>query len=228
MVNRIALISFVILALIGVCWGAAIAQGGFTNTVLASAEMATPASPVNIRVSEGMFAIDAPPITHSHPAGWVYVVQGTHILTMGGKTETIQPGQAVWTPAGVVHTHDWSRSGTHKFWFIGTATNQPPTVPPGFRLFSLTNPLEGLFASRYTVRLARVSITVGAQTDVRKAVDPELLVGETGTAVVVNGSGATILNAEQVLLLQAGSAYQIRNRTSANVSVLVQSLSPRE
>ncbi|MGH2361365.1 MAG: cupin domain-containing protein [bacterium] len=228
MLNRLALISLVSLAFIGVFLGAAVAQSGFTIALLGTAEMVSPSSPVNIRVSQGLFAADAPPITHSHAAGWVYVVQGTHILTVGGRTETVQPGQAVWTPAGVAHTHDWSRSEAHKFWFIGTATNQPPTVPPGFRLFSLTDPLEGLFASRYTVRLARVSITVGAQTDVRKAVDPELLVGETGTAVVMTGSGATILNAEQVLLLQAGSAYQIRNRTSVDVSVLVQSLSPRE
>ena len=228
MLSRFALISLVTLAFTGSFMGAAVAQSGGTNAVLGTAEMASPSSPVNIRVSEGLFAADASPITHSHAAGWVYVVQGTHILTMGGKTETVQPGQAVWTPAGVVHTHDWSRSGPHKFWFIGTATNQPPTVPPGFRLFSLTDPLEGLFAARYTVRLSRVSLAAGAQTDVRKVVDPELLIGESGTAVVMTRSGATVLNAEQVLLMQAGSAYQIQNRAAGQVSVLVQSLSPRE
>lgn len=228
MLNRLALLSLVSFMFAGAFTGAAVAQSGFTNAVLGTAEMVSPSSPVNIRVSEGLFAAAAPPITHSHAAGWVYVVQGTHILTIAGRTETIQPGQAGWTPAGIVHTHDWSRSGDHRFWFIGTATNQPSTVPPGFRLFSLMDPLEGLFASRYSVRLSRVFLAVGARTDVRKVVDAELLIGESGSAVVVTRTGPAILKAEQVLLIQAGSAYQIQNRGAGQASVLVQSLSPRE
>lgn len=228
MSNRIMVAMALLVVMLG-SWYPVAAQSGATIAEVGAVSLTSlPPAPVNIRVSEGQFAIDAPPITHSHAGGWVYVVQGAHILTMGGRTETFQPGQAVWTPAGVAHTHDWSRAQPHRFVFIGIATNQPPTLPPGFRLFSLTDPLSGLGSSAYTVRLIRTGLAPGAQTDIRKVVDPELLIGLSGAATIVTGAETRILNPEQVLLLQAGSAYRMKNGSTDPVSVLIQSLTPRE
>ncbi len=213
------------LAITALAWNPGSAQDGSTITVLGEAQMASPpAAPVNVRVSEGLFQTSAPPLTHSHGAGWVYVIQGTHILMMAGRTETFQPGQAVWTPAGIAHTHDWDRTQAHRFLFIGTATNQPSAVPSGFRLFGLTDPLEGLTGRPYVVRLARVTLQPGVQTAIVKVVTPQVLVGLAGTPSILAMTGIRAIPPEQVLLMQAGSAYQLRNPSSAPGSVLLQSL----
>lgn len=223
----IAFLICLIVTVVGATAGGA--QSGVTSTVLAEAQVpGLPAPPVNVRVSEGTFAPGDPAITHSHAMGWVYVVQGFHILVVGGRTETFRPGQAAWTPAGVTHTHDWDRRQVHKFWFIGMATNQPATLPPGFRLFRLTDPLEGLLDGPYTVRLSQVTVRPGAQTAVVKVVSPELLIGVSGSQSVLTEKGHQTLGPEQVLLLQAGSAYLVRNASAQSAVMLVQSLIPRE
>lgn len=206
-----------------------VAQNAVISTALAEAQLASmPAAPVNVRISEASFEPGATALTHSHGGGWVYVVQGAHVLTMAGRTETFLPGQAVWTPAGVAHTHDWDRTQIHKFWFIGTATNQPPTLPPGFRLFRLTDPLEGLLSGPYTVRLSRIVLQPGAQAAVVKVVQPEVLIGLLGTTAVVRSTGANTLRAEEVQLMQAGSAYMLRNQSAIPSSILVQTIIARE
>lgn len=197
--------------------------------ILGETELTTPpAPPVNVRVSEGTFPPNAPAITHSHAAGWVYVVQGAHVLVMGGRSSIFHPGQAVWTPAGVEHTHDWDRSQTHKFWFIGIGTNQPPAVPQGFRLFHLTGPLEGLRSAAYRVRLSSVTLPPDTRGPLAKIVDPELLIGLSGTLSMVTGVGTGEVGPEQVLLIQPGSAYLLRNLSQFPASVLIQSLIPKE
>ena len=214
------------------------AQSGIVNTTLAEAQLpGMPAAPVNVRVSEWVSNSGATGFTHSHGSGWVYVVRGAHILTMGGRTETFLPGQAVWTPVGVVHTHDWDRTQAHVFWFIGTATNQPPTVPPPpaaqtggvlFRFMGLTAPLEGLLTGSYTVRLSRITLQPGGQTGVVRVTQPQVLIGVTGTMGIVTATGGRVLPADEVMLMQAGSAYMLRNQSAAPAAVLVQALVRQE
>jgi quercetin dioxygenase-like cupin family protein len=212
------------------------AQNGIVNSALAETQLpAMPAAPVNVRISEWVSNPGATAFTHSHPGGWVYVVRGTHILTMGGRTETFTAGQAVWTPAGVVHTHDWDRAQPHTFWFIGTATNQPPALPPmgatggaQFRLLGLTAPLEGLLTGSYTVRLSRITLQPESQGAVVRVIQPQVLIGVTGTVGIVTATGGGGLRAEEVMLMQAGSAYLLRNQSAAPAAVLVQALVPHE
>jgi len=205
------------------------AQSGASNVILGEAQVASlPAAPANVRVSEGVFPAGVPAITHTHAMGWVYVVQGAHLLIIQGRKDAFQPGTAAWTPAGVEHTHDWDRSHVHKFWFIGTATNQPTTMPPGFRLFRLTEPLGGLQPGPYIVRLARLTLQPGARTEAIKVLQPEVLIGVSGTASILMTSGSETLKREQVLLVQSGSAYLVRNVSSESAALLVQSLIPKE
>ena len=210
-------------------WSPTGAQSGINNVTLGEAEVASlPAAPVNVRVGEGVFPAGVPALTHAHTMGWVYVVQGAHLLIMQGRKDAFQPDTAAWTPAGVEHTHDWDRSQVHKFWFIGTGTNQPTTMPPGFRLLRLTEPLRGVQPGPYTVRLARLTLQPGARTEAIKVVHPEVLIGVSGTASILMTSGNETLKREQVLLVQSGSAYLVRNVSPESAALLVQSLIPKE
>lgn len=205
------------------------AQTGVTNMILGEAEVANlPAAPVNVRVSEAEFTPITPALTHAHALGWVYVTQGAHVLVMRGRNDKFQPGAAAWTPAGVEHTHDWDRTQVHKFWFIGTGTNQPTAVPPGFRLFHLTETLRGLQSGPYVVRLARLTLQPGAAAQATKVTQPEVLIGVSGTTSILMTSGSQTLKREQVLLVQPGSAYLARNLSPESTALLVQSLIPKD
>lgn len=210
-------------------WTPSGAETGITNVIVGEAEAPTlPVAPVNVRVSEGAFASLTPALTHSHAMGWVYVVQGAHVLAIEERKATFQPGAAAWTPAGVEHTHDWDRTQVHKFWFIGIGTNQPTAVPPGFRLFQVTEPLRGLQSGPYTVRLARLTLQPGATTQAIKVTQPEVLIGVSGTASILMTSGTQTLKQEQVLLVQSGSAYLARNISAESATLLIQSLIPKD
>ena len=229
MLNRNLHLVSICIAITILSWSATDAQNGISNVVLGEAVVSSlPAAPVNVRVSEGVFPANVPAITHAHAMGWVYVIQGAHVLIMQGRKDTFQPGAAAWTPAGVEHTHDWDHAQTHKFWFIGTGTNQPTTMLPGFRLFQLTEPLRELQAGPYTVRLARLTLQPGARTQPVKVTQPEVLIGVSGTASILMTSGSQTLKREQVLLVQSGSAYLVRNVYPESTALLIQSLIPKD
>jgi hypothetical protein len=50
--------------------------------------------------------IDERPVKHSHEAAFVYAAVSPSRLTLPSGTRTLAPGQAVFVPAGVPHTHD--------------------------------------------------------------------------------------------------------------------------
>jgi quercetin dioxygenase-like cupin family protein len=73
-------------------------------------------------------------ITHEHAAGFVYVIDGTHELTIkGGPTVTLTPGKASFIGAHVVHSHINPGNSVNHWYFVSlrpnTARNAPPLFP---------------------------------------------------------------------------------------------------
>jgi hypothetical protein len=168
----------------------AVITSGLTRDVLGQQDVASfPPQPVNILVSEGMVSPDVDAVTHSHGMGWLYVVQGAHMLTVAGRRSQVDPGTAAWIPDGVEHTHDWNRPQPHKFWFISIGTSQPASVPEGFRLIGTTAPVQTLGPRSHTVELRRYTQTpnpaAASGTAFGDDTSPKVIVLISGTAVVI-------------------------------------------
>ncbi len=72
-------------------------------------------------------------ITHEHAAGFVYVVDGTHILAIqNGPTQKLYADGAVFVGANVVHTHTNPGTTTSHWYFISIRPNTARTAPPTF------------------------------------------------------------------------------------------------
>jgi len=61
-----------------------------------------------------------------------------------------------------------------------------------------------------------------------RVTQPQVLIGVTGMMSIVTATGGRVLPADEVMLMQAGSAYMLRNQSAALAAVLVQALVPQE
>jgi quercetin dioxygenase-like cupin family protein len=99
-------------------------------------------------------------LTHEHVAGFVYVVDGTHIMAIkGGQTQTLNAGEAGFVGAHVIHTHTNPGSTTNHWYFISIRPNTARTAPPTFpnqKVLYATPDLPTLTSGSYcqTLRLA--------------------------------------------------------------------------
>jgi hypothetical protein len=74
------------------------------------------------------------PVTHAHGAGFVYALDGKHVLMIDRMERALDPGQADWIPAQRQHTHAAAEGRASHYWFIqmgqAGARGAPPTVWP--------------------------------------------------------------------------------------------------
>jgi quercetin dioxygenase-like cupin family protein len=140
---------------------------GYSDQILATGKVAgLPAGPLYINV------IDVPQaagnkLTHKHVAGFVYVVAGTQTLAMvGGGTMTLQPGQAGFTGAGILHSHINPGSTANDWYFLSVRPTTARTLPPfapGVKTLYATADLPALPAGAYDEALHLVTLQPGGR-----------------------------------------------------------------
>jgi quercetin dioxygenase-like cupin family protein len=61
---------------------------------------------------------------HSHPnEQWIYILEGTFVATIGGKTIEARPGSVVYVPADLVHAGKASAEGDVVFFTVKDASH---------------------------------------------------------------------------------------------------------
>ena len=61
---------------------------------------------------------------HSHPnEQWIYILEGTFVATIGGKTVEGRPGTVLYVPADVVHSGKASAAGDVVFFTVKDASH---------------------------------------------------------------------------------------------------------
>ena len=100
---RVAIVTFVTLAVAGIVAGVSAQQAGFTRTVIQQGDLSVPGREVVQAIAE--FQPGATVGRHTHPgeeAG--YILEGTIVLEQDGKPAvTLAAGKTFLIPAGTVH-----------------------------------------------------------------------------------------------------------------------------
>lgn len=152
---------------------------GYSDQTLATGKVATlPAGPLYINV------VDVPQaagnkITHKHVAGFVYTVAGTQRLVLvGGATLTLQPGQAGFTGAGILHSHLNPGNTANDWYFLAvrpTSTRTLPPFAPGVKALYATADLPTMPAGAYDEALRLVKLQPGGRGPAYKETGIEVL-----------------------------------------------------
>jgi quercetin dioxygenase-like cupin family protein len=168
---------------------------GQVSTKLADGPLAAlPTLPLYVNV------LDVPqqpgsPLQHAHIAGFVYVVSGTHRLALtGGDTKDSQPGQAVFVPQDVAHTHSNPGTTPSEWYFVAlrntNARAAAPTFPGQTTLYESPDlPANALPAEKkYVEQLNLVTLEKGGRTASHKHGGLEMVVVTDG-AIQLKASG---------------------------------------
>lgn len=156
-------------------------------------------------------------LTHSHIAGYVYVVDGVHRLAIaGGETKDLKAGEAGFVPADTRHTHANPGETENRWYFISirpnTARAGAPPFPGQKEVFG-TADLAALLDGAYTLSLRLVTLQPNGRTSAHKH-------GGLEAMVVIDGAIElrTLNNPMQNLAkgqgayVQAGTVLQAINR----------------
>ncbi len=190
---------------------------GITNTKLAEGPLAElPAAPLYVNV------IDVPqpastPITHSHVAGFVYTLSGTHQLAIqGGDTKDVKAGEAGFVGAGVGHTHANPGPAANDWYFVGLRPSSgrvgPSPFPGSTTVYDTGDlPATALVAGKYVEQLNLVTLEKGGRTSAHKHGGLEIFVVLAGTVQVRTATG-------QPVSLAAGKGAYVMPNTVVQAS----------
>src|SRR2546428_545887 len=183
------------------CGGSAAPATSRSPTVPASASPAASVSPAASAATKPTDAVgqvstklaDGPqqpgsPLQHAHIAGFVYVVSGTHRLALaGGDTKDSQPGQAVFVPQDVAHTHSNPGTTPSEWYFVAlrntNARVAAPTFPGQTTLYESTDLLANALPAdrKYVEQLNLVTLEKSGRTASHKHGGVEMVVVTDGT-----------------------------------------------
>jgi quercetin dioxygenase-like cupin family protein len=164
-------------------------------------------------------------LTHSHIAGFVYVLTGAHRLTVvGGETKELKVGEAGFVPADTSHTHTNPGTAESRWYFISirpnTARTAAPTFPGQKELFG-TPDLPALADGAYTQGLRLVTLQPNGRTSAHKHGGLETLVLLEGNVEVrAQGASPKTLAKGEGTYVAAGTPLQIRNTGNTAAKLL--------
>lgn len=223
MLGRIGLITAAALALAVACGDSAsppVAKSppGVTANILASGRIdSIPTGTLFVNYLRLPQAA-AGSIKHKHLAGFVYAVGGAVELDLENASPlTIQPGQAAFVGANVMHNHLNPGTSGNDWWFVAlrpTASRPLATIVPGQKELYTTADLTQVSAGPYTETLSDnllpangVDRQAGTSLQVLYVLDGKVTVsGDAGMAgTVASGEGAYSLPGSK-LVLTAGPA----------------------
>ncbi|TMF50542.1 MAG: cupin domain-containing protein [Chloroflexi bacterium] len=239
MFGRIGLIALTAVATLAVgvaCGGSASPAAvkppaGVTTNVLASGRLeAIPAGTLFVNYLK-LPQASAGSIKHKHLAGFVYAVAGTVEIDVDGASPLIvQPGQAAFIGANVMHNHLNSGAVANDWWFVALrpAASRPlATIVSGQKELYTTGDLTQINAGPYTETLSDnvlpangVDRQSGQSLRVLYVLDGDVTVSGDAAMVgtVSTGQGAYSLPGAN-LVITAGSKgghYLIFTLTPAN------------
>ena len=170
-------------------------------------------------------------ITHKHVAGFVYVVAGTQTLTMvGGATLTLQPGQAGFTGAGILHSHVNPGSSANDWYFLSVRPTTARTLPPfapGVKTLYATADLPTMPRGAYDEALRLVTLQPGGRGPAQKDSGVEVLfVLEGSISVHMAGQAPVTLTSGQGISSLPTTAVQELNTGSGVARYLAFDVGP--
>jgi quercetin dioxygenase-like cupin family protein len=164
-------------------------------------------------------------LTHSHIAGFVYVVTGAHRLAVaGGETKELKAGEAAFVPPDTSHTHSNPGTAESRWYFISirpnTARTAAPTFPGQKELFG-TPDLPAMADGPYTQGLRLVTLQPNGRTSAHRHGGLESVVLLEGNVEVrVQGASPKTLATGQGTHIAAGTPLQIRNTGTSAARLL--------
>lgn len=213
-----------------------LAQGVFPNTNYTAPDGAsefTPTTPMYASIIDfpQVGGETAPTGGHVHPSGFVAGLTGTTTVNLDdGSKVTIEPGQAIFAPPFVHHTHSNPGVGPDDWLFLGVRTEavRPKALPsPEARVIINTADLPPLVPDgNYVMRLERFTIRPGGQSASVKQGGPTLLYELEGeNSLHQAGAKTRTLGFDQAAFLPQGAVYQLRNPSKTDqAQVLVMTM----
>jgi quercetin dioxygenase-like cupin family protein len=231
--------TFVMVLLVGACGTASQsgpppsptkAQGNTVSTLAQGKLTSLPAGTLYINVIN----IPQPAgntITHKHVAGFVYVVDGTHILAIqGGQTLTLKAGEAGFVGTGVMHTHTNPGTTPSDWYFISIRPTTARTAPPLFpnqKVLYATPDLPTLPSGAYDESLRLVSLPSGGTGPAHKGSGIEVVFVLTGSiSVQMAGQAPATVTQGQGSYSLPNTAIQVVNRGSSDARYLAFDVDP--
>lgn len=161
-------------------------------------------------------------ITHEHVAGFVYVVDGTHILAIqNGPTQKLYADEAGFVGAHVVHTHTNPGTTTSHWYFISIRPNTARTAPPTFpnqKVLYATQDLPALASGPYCEVLREAVEQPGGRGAAHMHSGIEVVFVLAGSVQVrTTGQSPVILNQGQGAYILPNTPLQVSN-VSASTS----------
>lgn len=192
---------------------------GLVNTKLADGPLdALPTLPLFINVLD-VPQPPASPIQHAHIAGFVYAVTGVHQLTVAGATAArdIKPGEAVFVPGNVAHTHANPGATPSEWYFMGLrntgARSGSPLFPGQTTLYETPDlPVTAFPAGKYVEQLNVATLDKGGRSASHKHGGVEVLIILDGTVSLrVAGQQPQALTKGKGALVPPNTTLQVTN-----------------
>ena len=155
-------------------------------------------------------------LTHAHIAGFVYGVEGTTQLVVGGETKDLKAAEAAFVGADASHTHSNLGPTANLWYYISIRPNGARTAAPIFpgqrELFASAD-LPALPDGVYSLGLRAVTVQPNGRTAAHKHGGLETVVVLDGSVELhTTGSAVRTLKKGEGTLIEADTALQIWNK----------------
>ncbi|MUL65250.1 hypothetical protein BOO86_12300 [Mycobacterium sp. CBMA 234] len=217
---------------------------GFESTTLADGVFAnveygdpghpdyTPTTPLYASIVDFPQAAgeNAPTGGHVHPSGFVYGISGTTQVNLDDGTHlTVGPGDALFAPPFVHHSHSNPGTDPNNWLFLGVrpeAARTKPLPSPTAQVVINTDDLPPLAAGgNYEMRLDKFTLRPSGQSPEVKQGGPTLIYVLDGSDSLHQIAATTTLSADHAGFLPEGSVYQLHNASTTDEShVLVMTM----
>lgn len=172
-----------------------------------------------------------PGVTHAHPAGAFYQIEGTQMLTIEDDMAMLQPGQGAWVDAGITHTHANDGADGMHFLFMTVAPMAAKGTPilPGFDVsFAAFESTPLKFTDRNTqdVTLSDIVFEAGQTSDLAPANGPMTLSVQDGKFAVELGDIALTMQKGDYVLVQPNTSVHIISDPNVGGHMLTLSVIP--
>jgi uncharacterized RmlC-like cupin family protein len=204
------------------------AQGVFANIEYPNPGNAdyTPTTPLYASILDFPQAPreDAPAGGHAHPSGFVYGLTGMTMVNLDDGTHlSVGPGQAIFAPPFVHHSHSNPGNDPNDWVFIGLrpeAARTKPLPSPEARVIINTADIPPLVVGgKYAMRLDKFTIRPGGRSPVAKQGGPTLVYVIEGSDSLHQMNATTqTLGVNQASFLPQDSVYQLRNPSKTDES----------
>lgn len=199
------------------------AQGAYPNTTYMNPEgkvVYLPTTPMYMSIVDFPQPLGekAPlPSGHVHPSGFVYSLTGvTQVDEDNGGHITINPGEAIFAPPFVHHSHENPGPGPDDWLFLGPRTtavrNQPLPSPSAHVVLNAPELPPLVPEATYIMRLDQITLRPGGQSAVTKQGGPTLVYILDGHMSLHQHSGSPEdLQFGKATFLPEGTVFQLHN-----------------